>query len=207
MAIIMSATLMLASCTRGTENSIETEGMSQVENSKMQARHSIASDENVIAYFKNQKNFINQNEDREEIFILAEEGIEGNQERFYSALNTNEAEYHQYIETQRSLSTYIEEAYHLNELDTEVRAEILLPIIAEIYPEVIAETNSDCKGVYFAKLALNASVAYGAHVACLVADVTVIVGALCHSAVLVGQIAANYIALDEYKTCIKPKDD
>lgn len=50
----------------------------------------------------------------------------------------------------------------------------------------------NCKGVYGATLALNASIVYGAHVACLPADATVLGGIACHGAVVVGQTAANY---------------
>ena len=61
----------------------------------------------------------------------------------------------------------------------------------------------NCKGVYIASLALIASTAYAAHLGCLSLDPTIIGGALCHSAAVIGQVAANYIASEDYNDCLE----
>jgi hypothetical protein len=208
LAVVLTGTLFLSSCASDEQNfnDVEARSQSKVEKSmQMKSAQSIASDQKVIDFFMNEKRFMDKAKSEEEVFALdAEETLDDKQNKFYAVFNTSETEFHNYVETQRELKNYIEETYHLGDLDGGVRAEILTPVMEIVHPEIV-ESFSDCRGVYIAKLALNASVAYGAHVACLTADVTVIVGALCHSAVLVGQAAANYIALDEYRTCIKNK--
>ncbi|MDR6920202.1 hypothetical protein [Chryseobacterium sp. 2987] len=204
LAVVLSGTLFLSSCANDEQNLNDADVKSNVENTvQMKTLDSFTSDEKVIGFFKNEKNFMEKAQNSEDVFALdAEETLDDKQDKFYTVFNTSETEFHNYVQTQRQLIHYIEEEYHLSELEGAVRAELITQVIEQIYPE-ISVTFSDCRGVYIAKLALNASVAYGAHVACLTADVTIVVGALCHSAVLVGQAAANYIALDEYRTCVK----
>jgi hypothetical protein len=51
--------------------------------------------------------------------------------------------------------------------------------------------------------ALIASKAYAVHLGCLSLDPTIIGGALCHSAAVIGQVAANYIASEDYIDCLE----
>lgn len=203
---LFAGSLSITSCKNDERNINEIGITSKVnEGSQAASRKSMILDEKVIEFFMNEKKIMEQAKNKDAVFNLANQlPSNNNQDLFYTSFNTTEVDFHQYIENQRTLMKYIEENYQLSSMENGVRAELLAPVIEQVNSD-FAEVTSDCRGVYIAKLALNASVAYGAHVACLTADVTVVAGALCHSAVLVGQTAANYIALDEFKTCIKNK--
>lgn len=183
------------------------ETTSKVENlSTMSSRSTFANDQRVIDYFQNEKRFSQRAVSNEAVIELnSESNLELRQEKFYDAFNTTESDYIDYVTTQRQLANYIEATYHLSDLEGEVVTDMLIPVIEIVNPEIVT-TYSDCKGVYIANLALNASVAYAAHIACMsTVDATVIGGIICHAAVVIGQTAANYIALDNYETCKKSK--
>jgi len=100
------------------------------------------------------------------------------------------------------ISKYSQE--ELNKIFTPYIQSILLENDSELGVDP-ALGKRNCRGVYIATLTLNASIAYGAHIACLGADLTVVGGVLCHGSVAAGQAAANYIAYEDYLDCLNRK--
>jgi hypothetical protein len=123
---------------------------------------------------------------------------------FYKLFSTTENSYNKYLFSQSAIMNTLEKKYSFSKYSKKELDGILTPVITEIYTNLNSSLTErrNCRGVYIASLALNASVAYGAHMACLGADVTVIGGIACHSAVAIGQAAANYIALEDYRDCM-----
>jgi hypothetical protein len=169
----------------------------------------ISSDEDLINYVKNEYVFSSQAKDYNTLQRLNEDKVISKDELldFYSVFNTTEKKFSDYINSQNYLLNKIEKKYDLSKRSRDELTMILEPIVAN----VVVQSNSNqtlsrnCLGVYVAQLALNASIAYGAHVACLGADITFFAGVLCHGAVAIGQAAANYIAQEEYFDCVKEK--
>lgn len=163
-------------------------------------------DPNFISYTKNEYYFVSKAKNNDLLKKINEDKILTKEELplFYELFSTNENEYNTFVMSQNSILNSLEKKYNLSKYPQEELNTILVPLIEEILSTTITTTaeKRNCKGVYIATLALNASVAYGAHTACLGADVTVVAGILCHGAVFVGQAAANYIAGEDYQDCL-----
>ena len=165
----------------------------------------LAKDKDFINYVNNEINFIEKGTD---IVLLNEiwndKKLDENElPKFYKLFSTNEIQYNNFIKSQNILLNSFISRYKLEKLSNDELIKVFTPYIKELkYSNNSDNTFSrNCRGVYLAQLTLNASVAVGAHFACGALDVTVVAGALCHGAVYAGQIAANYIALEDYRDC------
>jgi hypothetical protein len=168
----------------------------------------ITNDKDFINYINNNNNFIKKANNKELVYDLwADKKIsEDELPKFYDLFSTNEVQFQKFTKEQDYLLNIILDRYKLKNYSNTDLIKIINPYINEVYN---LDTNSsttekrNCTGVYHAQLIFNASVAVGASIACGAADLTIIGGILCHSAVLAGQVAANYIALEDYKDCVR----
>jgi hypothetical protein len=122
---------------------------------------------------------------------------------FYTAFSTNEQNYTYFTEQQNLKLKKVSEIYNFKSFTKEALQKILELEMTEILnfnDEV--ESKKNCKRVYQNTLMINASVAVGAHIACLSADLTIVLGLICHGAVAVGHAAANDNASMSYQECL-----
>lgn len=166
----------------------------------------LSKDPDFISYIENEYYFVSKAKNNDLLKkinndkTLTKDELSG----FYELFTTNEKEYNTFVISQNSMLNSLEKKYYLSKYSQKELNTILEPFIEQILSTTITITTEkrNCRGVFIAQLALNASVAYGAHMGCLGADVTVVAGILCHGAVCVGQAAANYIAGADYQDCL-----
>lgn len=68
--------------------------------------------------------------------------------------------------------------------------------------KVLAVAKNNCWRRYRNEIAINTAAAIAGHIACGTADITVVLGIICHAAVTTLQLAANDNALMDYQDCM-----
>lgn len=123
---------------------------------------------------------------------------------FYKLLSTDEISYKNYIDLQKEIMVDLNSKYGLNKLNGDELKNVLNNSYITYYSNNSSLTErKNCRSRYLAEIALAGSIAYGAHLAC---NGAALAGPLayygCHAAVAAGQLAASYIALDNYQECM-----
>ncbi|MFN7099588.1 MAG: hypothetical protein ACK4M4_04350 [Flavobacterium sp.] len=188
--LLVLIVLCLFSCSTPTEENIES-----IENSK-----------ELKAYLETELKFISQATDKKMLLELASDSelSESDLPKFYELLKTDKASFIEFTKLQNQRAKNIEAKYQISKLSEKDQQALFVSILLDSNEtEVNSLVQRDCKGVYIASLALIASTAYAAHLGCLTLDATIIGGALCHSAAVIGQVAANYIASEDYNDCLE----
>lgn len=111
------------------------------------------------------------------------------------------------MESQNKKLMNLEKKYQLSGLQNNQMTELIEGgfVYLNLPLDPVNETPvafGDCERRLKNTLALNFGVAVAAHIACGTVDITVVLGALCHAAVLTTHIAADDNARLDYKECI-----
>lgn len=165
----------------------------------------LSKDETFVSYVKDQLEF-NKNNNIELVNELASQGelSEKQLELFYKAFNTNDERYNKFVKLQNNRMLVLNEKYNLESVSINELTPIVGLVIDQISPGSANQTEGgNCWRRYRNTMAINAGVAVAAHIACAPSDVTVFIGALCHTAVTVVWAAANDDAWLDLQDCLK----
>ena len=157
-------------------------------------------DENFVNFISNELTFkerANVSMLRE---LLAKPLSQDNIYDFYKTYSTNEKEFINFINSQNLILRNLSLKYDFKSYSQDEFLEILNVEVLEVLSSKVAIGR--CKDRYLNDLSINFSVAVAGHIACGTADITVILGVICHGAVLIGQNAANNNAYLNYLDCI-----
>lgn len=127
---------------------------------------------------------------------------------FYKLFSTDEVSFKNYLMIQKEIMTDLNSKYSLNKLNNDEMKKTLNNSYTNYYSFKNSSftERKNCRARYLAEIALAGSIAYGAHMAC---NAAVFGGPLayygCHAAVAAGQVAASYIAQDNYEECMNSK--
>jgi hypothetical protein len=167
----------------------------------------IGKDRDFTTYIKNNDEFLNKARDFVALNKINADGQITQDElpTFYTIFSTNEASYRTFLNGQKILLASLNTKYRLTSYSQNDLNTLLGPPFTAIYnaQATQAQTGTTCYGRYVAMVTLAASVAIGAHYACVPLYAAGGFGGLiCDAAVLAGQAAANYLALGSYEDCI-----
>lgn len=119
-------------------------------------------------------------------------------------------DYSNYVSSIDSMVIYLNQTYGFNRLSENERIDIVFPI-AETYMlqelinrgmVVYSGSSQGCAESLAFCAASVTTAAMAGHAACVAADVTVIVGILCHASVIALQIIGNQECIGSYHDCI-----
>lgn len=159
-------------------------------------------DKDFISYLEDQLNFVDtgngellnkididkfENEDNEQINL------------FYTAFSTNEELYKIFLDKQSDRINRLNKTYGFDKLGEKELTDEINQFLNTL-PRFAGGNN--CKRRYRNALAINFAVAVGAHIACGTADITVILGIICHGATAIAHQAANDNAYLDYQDCL-----
>jgi hypothetical protein len=113
---------------------------------------------------------------------------------FYKVFGTDKAGYQSYITQQRNLLRKLDAKYQLTDPNNEQQ------LIIEI-GELSQSEGKNCLRTYIGECARIIGLVALGHTACLVADVTVVAGVVCHAGVTLWGLAAGDRAWLAYKKC------
>ena len=156
-------------------------------------------------------NFIEKLSDQQALQRIYSDGriAEEEMREFYTIFKTDRSSFENFINNQALLIKTINARYKLNTYSQDRVISVLEGAVKDLIivrqPE-FAVTTEDCRNVWLAKLVLNASLAVAGYQACMpLIAAGGLPGIICTAAVFAGHEAANYIALSEYRDCIKKR--
>jgi hypothetical protein len=154
-------------------------------------------DPNFRSYVNNEINFVEQSNPAL-IKALPKTLKQSDLPQVYAAFNTTQAGLISFINQQNAKLRILIPQYNLSSA-----SEQTIGIeVGQVLVNYGTMGSSNCGRIYRDALVFNLSMAVMGHVACGAADVTVVLGLLCHAAVLTAQAAANDSALAAYEDCM-----
>lgn len=173
-------------------------------NSNSQNINLLNSDKDFQEYVASELKFTT-NTNGEALMQLTTEGSinETNLSLFYRAFNINANDFVNFTNKQILIYKNISEKYKFKSYSEKELNSILQVEILEVLNSIYAKKPEPCRDVYINDLQINFATAVGAHIACGTADITVVLGIICHGAVAMGHNAANNNAYINYQNCLK----
>jgi hypothetical protein len=174
-------------------------------NSGAQELSELSKDKSFVSYVKDQLEF-NKNNNIEQVNELAsqKEIGEGQLGLIYEAFNTNEKQYNEFVKLQNSRMLILREKYNLASVSIDELSPIVGLVFDQVSPGSGNQTEGEpCRDRYNNTLVNIAASAVIAHAGCVAADVTIVVGIICHGAVTAWWITENNDAEFAYQDCLK----
>ncbi len=173
-------------------------------NSNSQNINLLNSDKEFQEYVASELKFTSNTND-EALKQLTMEGSinEGNLSVFYRAFNTNANDFVSFTNKQTLTYKNLSEKYKFKSHSEKELNLILQVEVLEVLNVIYSKLPEPCRDVYINDLQINFATAVGAHIACGTADITVVLGIICHGAVAMGHNAANNNAYINYQNCLK----
>ena len=164
----------------------------------------LSKDPTFILYAESEDNVLEKVKDRNSMLLLNNNVTEENLSSLVYLAGFNDTnEFTTYYSNQYSLILELKEKYGFDKLSQEELNTILLNSFNSYYGVNESAKLGPCERKLRNDLAINATEAFAAHLACGSLDLTVIGGILCHGAVVTWHYYQNDNAILEYENCIK----
>lgn len=161
----------------------------------------LSDDKNFISYIENQLNFNNSIDVKiiKSVNVEKLKNEDQNQiDQFLRACSMDGEGYIDFLNLQNQRLESFTKSFNLTSIDERELMEILTVEIEQ----VMAASSNNCWRRYRNAIAMNLAGAIAGHIACGTADITVVLGIICHAAVTTFQLAANDDALLDYRECV-----
>jgi hypothetical protein len=212
--ILLNLFIFLTSCSSDSDNNFEgkqNETISTSNNNTFSRTESnditqLGNDEQFQLFINNEYDLIKNINDKEALNLIYSDNnlTEDELNTFYSITGfDSESSFINYYNSQLELLINLDNKYNFNKYSQEELKVILINALDQFYNNSLVSKAGPCERKLRNDMVIVAAEAYAAHLACGLADLSVIGGVICHSAVVVWHAASNDNAILDYENCIK----
>lgn len=205
--ILLNVFVFLVSCSSDFDNNNAGSISTSDSNSRTKSNDisNLGNDEYFQTFINNEDNLVKNIKDKKAISIMYSDNniTEDELKTFYKVAGfESEISFINYYNSQLDLLRKLDNKYNLGKYSQEELKIILVNALEEGLNNKLVSKAGPCERKLRNDMLIIAAESYAMHMACGLADLTVIAGVICHGAVIVYHAASNDNATIAYEDCI-----